>query len=71
MRDNRHAHLAHAQYCNLRETLGDSLFATIISVALSIVAMPLACSYLDFSISCISARSKFFCDFLSNIIQFV
>lgn len=47
MRDNRHAHLAHAQYCNLRETLGDSLFATIISVALGIVAMPLACSNLD------------------------
>ena len=47
MRDNRHAHLAHAQYRNLRETLGDSFLATIISVALSIVAMPLACSYLD------------------------
>ena len=47
MRDNRHAHLAHAQYCNLRETLGDSLFATIISVSLSIVVVPLACGNLD------------------------
>lgn len=28
MRDNRHAHLAHAQYRNLRETLGDSFLAT-------------------------------------------
>lgn len=48
MRDNRHAHLAHAQYCNLRETLGDSLFATIISVATLVIVVPLACSNLNF-----------------------
>lgn len=48
MRDNRHAHfLAHAQHRYLREALGDSLLATIISVALGIVAMPLACCNLD------------------------
>ena len=47
MRDNRHAHLAHAQYRNLRETLGDSLLATIISVASGIIIVPLACSNLD------------------------
>ena len=47
MRDNRHAHLAHAQYCNLRETLGDSFLATIISVASGVIIVPLACSNLD------------------------
>lgn len=47
MRDNRHAHLAYAQHRYLREALGDSLLATIISVALSIVAMPLTRCYLD------------------------
>ena len=46
MRDIATHFLAHAQYCNLRETLGDSLLATEISVALSIVVVPLACSYL-------------------------
>ena len=40
--------LAHAQYCNLRETLGDSLLATEIPVASGIVVVPLACSNLDF-----------------------
>ena len=48
MRDNRHAHfLAHAQYSNLRETIGNSLLATIISVASSIVVVPLARCNLD------------------------
>lgn len=47
MRDNRHAHLAHAQYSNLRETLGDSFLATEIPIALSIVVVPLARCYLD------------------------
>ena len=47
MRDNRHAHLAHAQYSNLRETLGDSFLATIISVASGVIIVPLACSNLD------------------------
>lgn len=47
MRDNRHAHLAHAQYCNLREALGDSLLATEIPVASCIVVVSLACSNLD------------------------
>lgn len=49
MRDNRYAHfLAHAQYSNLRETIGDSLLATIISVASGIVVVPLACSNFNF-----------------------
>ena len=47
MRANRHAHLAHAQYRNLRETLGDSFLATEIPIALSIVVVPLARCYLD------------------------
>lgn len=47
MRDNRHAHLAHAQYRNLRETLGDSFLATIISVASGVIIVPLACGNLD------------------------
>ena len=47
MRDNRHAHLAHAQYRNLRETLGDSFLATIISVASGVFIVTLACSNLD------------------------
>lgn len=48
MRDNCHAHfLAHAQHRYLRETFGDSLLATIISVASSIVVVLLACSNLD------------------------
>ena len=38
---------AHAQHSYLGETLGDCLLATEISVALSIVAMPLARCYLD------------------------
>lgn len=45
MRDIATHFLAHAQYCNLRETLGDSLFATIISVATLVVIVPLACCY--------------------------
>jgi hypothetical protein len=49
MRDNRHAHfLAHAQYSNLRETIGDSLLATEISVASGIVVVPLPCSNFNF-----------------------
>ena len=42
---------AHAQYRNLREAFGYSLFATEISVALSVVVVPLArCNFytLDF-----------------------
>lgn len=48
MRDIATHFLAHAQYCNLREALRNSLLATEISVALSIVVVPLACSNLDF-----------------------
>lgn len=49
MRDNCHAHfLAHAQHRYLRETFGDSLLATIISVASSIVVVSLACSNFNF-----------------------
>lgn len=48
MRDNRHALFSSCTILHLRETLGDNLLATIISVALGIVAMPLACSNLDF-----------------------
>lgn len=48
MRDNIATHiLAHAQHSYLREALGDSLLTTIISVASSIVVVPLACSNLD------------------------
>ena len=39
--------LAHAQHRYLREALGDNLLATIISVALGIVVMPLARCNLD------------------------
>ena len=39
--------LAYAQHRYLREALGDSLLATIVSVALSIIAVPLACCNLD------------------------
>lgn len=48
MRDNIATHiLAHAQHRYLREALGDSLLATIISVAMCIIVVPLACSYLN------------------------
>lgn len=48
MRDNIATHiLAHAQHRYLREALGDSLLATIISVALGIVVVPLSCGNLN------------------------
>lgn len=47
MRDIATHFLAHAQYCNLREALRNSLLATEIPIALSIVVVPLARCYLD------------------------